>query len=101
MFIVPISQMSSFAELQKQTSDIQPTASTNMPFEDVLKDTVKTMQETQQVSRQDAYDLSMGQSDDLHSVMIHSAQASTALKLTVELTTRAVNAYKEIMQVQI
>lgn len=101
MFIVPISQMSSFAELQKQTSDTQQAAGTHMPFADVLQDAVKTMQETQEVSRQDAYDLAMGRSDDLHSVMIHSTQASTALKLTVELATRAVNAYKEIMQVQI
>ncbi len=101
MFIVPISQMSSISELQKQTSDMQSSAGNNMPFADVLQDAVQTMQETQEVSRQDAYDLAMGRPDDLHNVMIHSAQASTALKLTVELTTRAVNAYKEIMQVQI
>lgn len=101
MFIVPISQMSSISELQKQTSDMQSSAGNNMPFADVLQDAVQTMQETQEVSHQDAYDLAMGHSDDLHTVMIHSAQASTALKLTVELTTRAVNAYKEIMQVQI
>ena len=100
MFIVPISQMSPFAELQKQTSDTHQTVG-SMPFADVLQNAVKTMQETQEVSRNDAYQLAMGRSDDLHSVMIHSAQASTALKLTVELTTRAVNAYKEIMQVQI
>lgn len=59
------------------------------------------MQETQEVSRQDAYNLAMGRSDDLHSVMIHATQASTALKMTVELTSRVVNAYKEIMQTQI
>ncbi len=101
MFIVPIGQMSPLSDLQKESSAIQEASNSKIPFSDVLQDAVKTMQETQEVSKQDAYDLAMGRSDDLHSVMIHSTQASTALKLTVELTSRVVNAYKEIMQVQI
>lgn len=101
MFIVPIGQMSPLSELQNESSATQQATNSQIPFSDVLQDAVKTMQETQEVSSKDAYDLAMGRSDDLHSVMIHSTQASTALKMTVELTSRVVNAYKEIMQTQI
>ena len=101
MFIVPIGQISPLSELQNGSSAAQQAANSKISFSDVLQDAVKTMQETQEVSKQDAYDLAMGRSDDLHSVMIHTTQASTALKMTVELTSRVVNAYKEIMQTQI
>lgn len=76
-------------------------AMAGIPFANILADAVKTTREAQAVSNADAYNLSMGQSDDLTSIMINSNKASTALDMTVQLTTRAVNAYKEVMQMQI
>jgi flagellar hook-basal body complex protein FliE len=42
----------------------------------------------------------MGQSDDLHNVMIQAEQAALALELTVQVTSKAINAYNEIMRMQ-
>ena len=41
------------------------------------------------------------QQADLHTIMIHSAMETTAVETVVQLTSRAVSAYKEIMQMQI
>ena len=43
----------------------------------------------------------MGDVSSLHSMMINSAMEATAVETVVQLTSRAVSAYKEIMQMQI
>ncbi len=98
--IVPISQTSPLFEKQGSSSgENQPLS--GLPFADILQQSMETMQETQKISNQDAYDLAMGYTDDIASVMIHSAQATAALELTVQIASRAVSAYKEVLQMQI
>ena len=67
----------------------------------MLKNAVENLKETQIQSQQDNYDLAMGNTDNLAAIMIKSAKADAAVTMTVQLTSRAVNAYKEIMQMQI
>ena len=43
----------------------------------------------------------MGRSEDIEGAMIDSTRASIAIETAVQVTTRAVNAYKEIIQMQI
>ena len=52
-------------------------------------------------NRDDAYDLAMGRTDDLAAISINSAKAAVALEMTVQVASRAVTAYKEILQMQI
>ena len=59
------------------------------------------MQEAQQAAAADSYNLAMGDVDSLHNMMINSALEATAVETAVQLTGRAVSAYKEIMQMQI
>ncbi len=73
----------------------------SLPFADVLQNAVQTLQEQQQKSDEDAYNLAIGNTDNLAGLMIQSAKLETALTMTVQLTSRAVNAYKEIMQMQV
>lgn len=98
MFIVPISPMPSIGAAQKVT---QTPDSSGVPFSDILSDAMKNVRETQAVSQQDGYDLAMGNMDDLHTMMINSSKAATAMEFTVELTGRAVNAYNEILRMQV
>jgi flagellar hook-basal body complex protein FliE len=103
MFIVPISQMPPVSSLQ-EASKINPASApayAEIPFSDVFKDAVGNLQESQKTSAEDALDLALGNSDDLHTVMINSEIAATALELTVQLKSRAVNAYNEIMRMQV
>ncbi|HCC02241.1 MAG TPA: flagellar hook-basal body complex protein FliE [Ruminococcaceae bacterium] len=72
-----------------------------LPFSDVLKNAVNTLQQTQAVSAQDSYNLATGNTDNLAQIMVNSAKETAAVQFTTELCTRAVNAYKEIMQMQV
>ncbi len=100
MNITPISGLTPFIEpqgIQKQEN----TQTGGLPFADVLKESIAQLEETQKVSQQDAYDLAMGRTDDLAAISINSAKAAVALEMTVQVASRAVTAYKEILQMQI
>lgn len=102
MFIVPISRMPSISDITALPS-VQPPqqGGGTVPFADILAEALQNTRETQAVSQQDAYNLAMGQMDDLHTLQINSQKAAAAMEFTVELTTRAVNAYNEIMRMQV
>lgn len=70
-------------------------------FETTLKEKIQEVRDLEAASNQLSYDLAMGKTDDLTSVMIATTKAQTAIELTTQVTTRAVNAYKEIMQMNI
>ncbi|MCI8405560.1 MAG: flagellar hook-basal body complex protein FliE [Oscillospiraceae bacterium] len=99
MYIVPITPMKFGAFMGDEEPIKQGVQSA--PFADVLKNAVENLKETQIQSQQDNYDLAMGNTDNLAAIMINSAKADAAVTMTVQLTSRAVNAYKEIMQMQI
>lgn len=106
MFIVPITPMTLTTEINK-TSGIEHVAQQakpttgSLPFAQMFQQAIENVKETQAVSDHDAYQLAMGNVDDLHTVMINSAKAVTALELTTQITSKAVNAYNEIMRMQI
>ncbi len=51
---------------------------------------------------EDALDLALGANGaDLHTIMINAAVLESAVKTTVQLTSRAVTSYKEIMSMQV
>ena len=66
-----------------------------------MKDALNTLQESQKAAAEDSYNLAMGDISSLHSLMINSAMEATAVETVVQLTSRAVSTYKEIMQMQI
>lgn len=101
MFIVPLSSMPSFEEINKVDTLAEEKKESEGNFGDILKQKIQNVKDLEMQSLQSAYDLSTGASSDIESAMIDSAKASTAIEMTVQLTTRAVNAYKEIMSMQI
>jgi len=72
-----------------------------IPFADTLQTAIEELRQIQEVTQQDAFDLAMGTTSDLHSIMINSAMQTTLVETAVQLTSRAVSSYKEIMQMQI
>ncbi len=101
MFIVPIT---SFTGLELDTQVSNNATQVNkavIPFSQIFNTAVENLKETQAQSAKDAYDLAMGNIDDLHRIMINSEKAAAALELTVQLTNRAVSAYKEISSMQV
>ena len=99
MFIAPIQPIETFEEMRAG----QKTASSasGIPFASLLQESLDELRRSQAQSEKDSIDLALGQGGDLHTMMINSAALDTAVKTTVQLATRAVSAYKEIMQMQV
>ncbi len=97
MFIVPLSSLQQITPLENTSAIPQGKSS----FSNVFEEALKNAKETQAISDQDSVKLALGQTDNLSEIMINSAKAATAMQMTVELTSRAVSSYKEIMQMQV
>jgi len=99
MFIVPITPMAPMDFSQSGTT--QKAASKGSPFQYVLDNAVTALNESQRASSRDSYRLAYGDVDNLAEVMINTLKAETMIQTTVQITTRVVAAYKEIMNIQV
>lgn len=72
-----------------------------IPFANMLSDAIKDYETSQKTADDETNELAMGNSDNLAQVQIDSMKAQTALQTTVQLTSRMVTAYKDIMQMQV
>ncbi|MFS0672431.1 flagellar hook-basal body complex protein FliE [Ornithinibacillus sp. 179-J 7C1 HS] len=70
-------------------------------FANLLKNAINNVNELQVVSDKKTEALAMGQINDLHDVMITAQKASVTLQATVEMQRKAIDAYNEIMRMQV
>lgn len=98
MFIKPIQPIESL-DFSQDLQQIQ--SSDDSTFKNVLSQAVNELEENQAIVKENDYSLALGDVDNLAQLQIDSLKTQTLLQTTVQLTTRAVNAYKEIMQMQV
>lgn len=102
MYIVPISDMSPISsDFIKPVKAVEEETKDTVSFGDVLKTKIQEVKDLETQSLQSAYDIATGASSDIEGAMLDATKASTAIQMTVQLTTRAVNAYKEILSMQV
>lgn len=106
MFIVPMSGFQTISETQNMQSitgvnNYKPKNTNSTGFTKIFEEAYENARDTTAVSNQDAIDLALGNVDNLSEVMINASKASTATQLAVDLTSRAVSIYKEIMQMSV
>ena len=70
-------------------------------FDDVLKNALKEVNEAQNVSDQKTHQLVTGEVQDIHEVMIASQKASLSLQMTMQVRNKVVEAYQEVMRMQV
>ncbi len=73
-------------------------------FSDVYQSAIDMLGETNQLQKeadQAGVDFSVGKIDNVHDVMIAQEKASIALQYTVQLRDSLLDAYNEIMRIQI
>ncbi|MBD3292908.1 MAG: flagellar hook-basal body complex protein FliE [Armatimonadia bacterium] len=70
-------------------------------FADILREALDRVNETQQQADVALQDVATGRADDLHEAIIALEKADLTLRLTAQVTQRAVEAYKEISRMQI
>ncbi len=70
-------------------------------FSSFLKNALNQVNEMQIESDEYKKMLAVGDVDNLHDVMIASDKANTAMQVTLSIRNKVVEAYKEIMRIQI
>ena len=99
-FITAIQQIKPSAFTDEKSSSTGSTKDA-IPFANMLTDAIKDYETSQKTADEESNQLALGNSDNLAQVQIDSLKAQTALQTTVQLTSRMVTAYKEIMQMQV
>lgn len=70
-------------------------------FANVLKDTIDRSESQNTQSNVDLLNLLSGNTDDLSGLMVDSQKAEIAVSLTAAIRNKAMDAYKEIMTMQV
>ena len=70
-------------------------------FSQMLKTAIQDVNTMQIKSDQDTAKLVMGENVDLHNVMISAQKASISLQATIEVRNKIVEAYQEVMRMQV
>jgi flagellar hook-basal body complex protein FliE len=70
-------------------------------FADTLKEAVNSVNQLQLDADHKAQELSTGKTDDIAGVMIASEKADIALRVMVQVRNKIIDAYQEIMKMQV
>ncbi|RDI47462.1 flagellar hook-basal body complex protein FliE [Falsibacillus pallidus] len=70
-------------------------------FADYLKESLNEVNESQNIADKLTGQLAQGKDIDLHQVMIASQKASITMQTTIEIRNKVVEAYQEIMRMQV
>ncbi|MCX7904169.1 MAG: flagellar hook-basal body complex protein FliE [Caloramator sp.] len=73
----------------------------NTSFEEYLKKALDRVNEKQVEAENATIDLITGQAQDIHQVMLATEEARLTLELAVQIRNKLVDAYQEIMRIQI
>lgn len=98
--IVPLNSIMAESILDKSITKAEPATGAQgieQGFQDVLNDVITNAEETEATTRVDAYNLSIGNMDDTHTMMINMAKADIALQTMVQLRNKVLSAYTEVM----
>lgn len=98
MQISDISNLTKISSIPK-INDINKTTSTN--FSDILGEALNKVNDLQLESQAVTDSFLSGETDNIHNVMITSSKANLALQMTIQVRNKVMDAYNEIMNMQI
>ncbi len=93
-----ISNVNRINQIQNQTSGGEKPS---VDFAGMLSDAVEKVNSLQKNADQMANDFALGKISNIHDVIIEAEKASVALKLTTEVRNKIIEAYREIMRMQL
>jgi flagellar hook-basal body complex protein FliE len=70
-------------------------------FADLIKDSIESVNRKQIEADQAAASLASGQNSNIHEVMIKMEEAEISLRLMVQMRNKVVEAYQEVMRMQV
>ena len=97
-----VSSISSISSLLTNDSKVvQKDTNSEIQFTDFLKNALEDVNTTEATVKEDTLKIATGTTDDLHTIMINSAKAELALSLVVQLRNKALDAYNELMRINV
>ncbi|HBQ86200.1 MAG TPA: flagellar hook-basal body complex protein FliE [Syntrophomonas sp.] len=84
----------------KKAEGVENTDDQNISFSEYLNKALNEVNDLQQQAAISAERLAMGDESYLHNTMIAYEKANLALELTIEIRNKIVEAYQEIMRIQ-
>lgn len=70
-------------------------------FKDVMSKALRGIEQTEETERAMNMDLVTGELENLHSVMISAEKADIVLSLTLQIRNKVIDAYDQVMRMQI
>lgn len=100
-FIVPLTSLPTLPSITETKSQQGAQSEGQVPFASLLSEAVQNLEASSELSREGMYDLALGQNDDLHTGAVQALKTSTAVNFTAGLTRSVINAYNELMRMQV
>ncbi len=105
-FIIPMSSLPGISSLTGTTGvgnvqGQQNGTGDGASFADVLQSALDNVGSTGEVSQDTMMNLALGGSDDLHTGAIAAVKSNTAVNYAASLVSTAINAYNQLMSMQI
>nr|WP_300129289.1 flagellar hook-basal body complex protein FliE [uncultured Butyricicoccus sp.] len=101
MFITPMAPLNSVAELSNDKKVEQQSNLAGSMFSDIFGQAIDNVKQTENEVAQVEYQLATGQLDDIHSLTIATSKASAATDLLIQLRSKAIDAYNELMRINL
>ncbi len=83
------------------SGNVQPTRKSGTDFKKILENAINKVNDTVNNAENLSNDFATGKTSDIHSVIIAAEKADIMLQLTTEVRNKIVEAYREIMRMQI
>jgi len=99
MNILPVTTIS--PPLAQKAADSSSVSQTEQNFSDFIKNSIAEVNQAQNDGDGAIEKLYSGEAQNLHDVMISVEQADISLRMLVQIRNKALQAYEEIMRIQI
>lgn len=98
--IQPIQKLDSLEQLNSAKAQ-GSSSSPSIPFQSLYQDAITNAEQSNANLNNELYKMTTGQSDDLHNSLIASQKASLSVDMVVELRNKFLDAYKEIININV
>lgn len=99
VFINRVDPLQRFNELKQQTGEGQETSSKS--FSELLNEALGEVNQLQKVSDENISKVLSGEIKDVHSAMIAMQKADLSFQLVLQVRNKLVEAYREVMRMQV
>ena len=97
---IGIRTLPNFPQTPREVPELKPKAAESS-FGETLSDFIQNVNDLQKVSAEKTLAFATGEIQDVHEVMEASTEAGIAMSLLIEMRNKVIDAYRELMRMQI